>query len=205
MSANVVYCPDYGISQTRRRFVLLASLLGEIELIPATHDRNTVTLRTIIGDLPHIKAGEIDNTDALHRASKLSDLNLKRIRASQPGGTWRDWPKELRCACHQKETGKTYASVYGRLSWDQIGPTITTQFYCYGTGRHGHPDQDRALSLREGAMLQSFPAWYRFIDPNRQFSYRDIGRHIGNAVPVRLGEIIGESIIQHLRDHNIDV
>lgn len=205
VSAQVVFCPDYGISQTRRRFVLLASLLGDITLIPPTHNRDDVTLRRMIQNLPAIEAGAADPNDPLHRAAHLSDINLQRIRASLPGGTWLDWPEELRCACHQRESGRTYGSVYGRLRWNQIGPTITTQFYCYGTGRHGHPEQDRALSLREGAMLQSFPPTYNFIDPNRNFSFRDIARHIGNAVPVRLGEVIGESIINHLTQYDIDI
>lgn len=205
VSAQVVFCPNYGISQTRRRFVLLASLLGDIAVIPPTHNPEESTLAQVIHNLPEIEAGAIDPNDPLHRASHLSAINLQRIRASLPGGTWRDWPENLRCACHRKESGKTYSSVYGRLSWDQIGPTITTQFYCYGTGRHGHPEQDRALSLREGALLQSFPPTYNFIDPDREFSFRDIARHIGNAVPVRLGEVIGESIIDHLAQYDIDV
>lgn len=205
VSTQVVFCPDYGISQTRRRFVLLASLLGDIELIPPTHNRNDVTLEHVLQDLPEIEAGGIDPDDPLHRSAHLSDKNLQRIQASLPGGTWRDWPEELRCECHKKDSGQTYSSVYGRLSWNQIGPTITTQFYCYGTGRHGHPEQDRALSLREGAMLQSFPRTYTFIDPNRDFSFKDIARHIGNAVPVRLGEVIGQSIINHLMLHNVEI
>ena len=205
VSAQVVYCPDYGISQTRRRFVLLASKLGNITLIPPTHNRTLVTLNHVIQNLPAISAGETDPNDVLHRAARLSKLNLQRIRASHPGGSWRDWPEYLRCECHKKTSGQTYGSVYGRLRWDQIGPTITTQFYCYGTGRHGHPEQDRALSLREGALLQSFPAGYDFIDPNREFSFKDIARHIGNAVPVRLGEVIGQSIIRHLRQYNVDM
>lgn len=205
IDANVVYCPDYGISQSRRRFVLLASRLGEIRLIPPTHDRHTVYVRNYIYNLPQVDAGNVDPHDPMHRAARLSDINLQRIRASVPGGTWRDWPENLRCECHKKDSGKTYSSVYGRMSWDQIGPTITTQFYCYGTGRYGHPVQDRALTLREGALLQTFPPNYNFINPDRAFSFRDIARHIGNAVPVRLGEVIGLSIIAHLDDNNINI
>lgn len=202
-SEKVVYCPDYGIPQSRRRFVLIGSLLGTIELIAPTHHREDVSVRSFIDHLPHIEAGGIDPNDALHRSASLSEINLRRIRASRPGGTWRDWPEELRCPCHRKNSGKTYSSVYGRMSWDRIGPTITTQFYNFGTGRYGHPEQDRALSLREGAMLQTFPQNYDFIDPNREFVFRDIARHIGNAVPVRLGEVIGETIIRHLKQYNI--
>lgn len=202
-SEKVVYCPDYGIPQSRRRFVLIGSLLGPIELIAPTHHREDVSVRNFIDHLPHIEAGGVDPNDALHRSASLSEINLRRIRASRPGGTWRDWPEELRCPCHRKSSGKTYSSVYGRMSWDRIGPTITTQFYSFGTGRYGHPEQDRALSLREGAMLQTFPQDYDFIDPNREFVFRDIARHIGNAVPVRLGEVIGETNIRHLEEYNI--
>lgn len=200
-SEGVVYCPDYGIPQTRRRFVLIASLLGPIKLIPPTHNPQDVHVRDYIHNLPEIPAGGICETDSLHRSAALSRKNLQRIQASIPGGTWKDWPKRLRCKCHKKKSGQTYSSVYGRMSWDQIGPTITTQFYSYGTGRYGHPEQDRALSLREGALLQTFPMDYDFIDPDRPFVFGDIARHIGNAVPVRLGEVIGQTIINHLNEH----
>ena len=202
---RVVYCPDYGIPQSRRRFVLVGSTLGEIQLIEPTHIRDTVQIKDFIQHLPSISAGEVDIQDPLHRSASLSEKNIHRIKASQPGGTWRDWPEELRCTCHRKDSGKTYSSVYGRMSWDKIGPTITTQFHIYGTGRFGHPEQNRALSLREGALLQTFPNDYNFINPDRICVVRDVARHIGNAVPVRLGEVIGLSIINHLREHNIEV
>ncbi len=198
---QVVYCPDYGIPQNRHRFILLASKYGEIHLLPPTHIRRNVTVRPFIEGLPSIAAGETCKTDSLHRAASLSSINLRRIQASIPGGTWKDWPEELRCKCHMKDTGQTYTSVYGRMSWDKIGPTMTTQFFCYGTGRYGHPEQDRALSLREGALLQTFPQNYEFFPPEKHdYSMRDVARHIGNAVPVRLGEIIGESISRHIKD-----
>ena len=197
---QVVYCPDYGIPQNRRRFVLLASKLGEIKLIKPTHQRKDVTVRSYIEGLPKVEAGEECPTDKMHKTAKLDNINVKRIRASKPGGTWKDWPIELRCECHKKESGQTYTSVYGRMKWDAIGPTMTTQFYCYGTGRYGHPEQDRALTLREGALLQTFPKDYDFINPDVPFRMRDIARHIGNAVPVRLGEVIGLSIKKHLEE-----
>jgi len=198
---QVVYCPDYGIPQNRRRFVLLASKLGSIELLPPTHKKGEVTVRQFIGNLPAVESGEQDPNDKMHRTAKLSKKNLERIKASKPGGSWKDWPEELRCKCHRKESGQTYTSVYGRMRWDAIGPTMTTQFHCYGTGRYGHPEQNRALTLREGALLQTFPADYDFIDPSVDFVMRDIARHIGNAVPVRLGEVIGLSIQQHLETY----
>lgn len=202
---RIVYCPEYGIPQTRRRFVLIGSLLGPIQLIGATHNPNDIHVADFIANMPALAAGGVDENDPLHRCSALSAINLQRIQASAPGGTWRDWPENLRCECHRRNSGSTYASVYGRMTWDQIAPTITTQFYNYGTGRFGHPAQDRALSLREGAMLQTFPQNYDFIDPERPFVIRDIARHIGNAVPVRLGEVIGLSIVNHLRVHGEEI
>lgn len=203
IDAKVVFCPDYGIPQTRRRFVLVASLLGPISIIEPTHNKNDVHVRDYIENLPAIAAGEVHPDDPMHRSASLSEKNLQRIQASIPGGTWRDWPEELRCKCHRKESGQTYSSVYGRMTWDQIGPTITTQFYSYGTGRYGHPEQDRALSLREGALLQTFPEDYNFINPDAPFVFGDIARHIGNAVPVRLGEIIGLTIRNHLSEYDL--
>ena len=84
------------------------------------------------------------------------------------------------------------------MKWDDLSPNITTQFIGYGTGRFGHPEQDRAITLREGAILQSFPPDYQFLPSNDGVPIRKIARHIGNAVPPRLGEIIGESIIRSL-------
>jgi len=196
---RVVYCPDYGIPQNRRRFLLLAAKGKKINLLDKTHSKESyVTVRDVIANLPHVNAGEICPTDFLHQSAKLSNKNLQRIHISKPGGSWKDWPKELRCLCHQKETGQTYTSVYGRMEWDKVAPTITTQFYCYGTGRYGHPEQDRALTLREGALIQTFPIDYQFTEPNQPFSFKDTAKKIGNAVPVKLGEIIGKSIKLHL-------
>lgn len=196
--AQVVYCPDYGIPQTRRRFVLVGSRLGQIDLLKPTHSPADIHVRDYIKDLPELEAGQTDPNDSLHRASSLSEINMKRMKASKPGGSWRDWPEDLRCACHKKDSGSTYASVYGRMTWEQIGPTITTQFYNYGTGRFGHPEQDRALSLREGAILQTFPKNYEFVDPQKGVVVRDVARQIGNAVPPRLGAVIGQSIINSI-------
>ncbi len=201
VSYKNVYCPDYGIPQKRRRLVLLASKFGKIELITATHNKNTYkTVKDAIFHLEALKSGERSNSDKLHFTTKLSELNLKRIRASFPNGTWEDWDKSLRLECHKKETGKTYKSVYGRMSWNEPSPTITTQFYNYGTGRFGHPEQDRALTIREASILQSFPANYKFIERNKEVLLTKIGTHIGNAVPVNLGFAIGKSIKKHINE-----
>lgn len=197
---NIVDCSKYGLPQKRRRLVLLASRLGKIHLLPPDCFGGKRTVRDAIGNLPKLKNGEIDPLDPLHRSAGLTDINLKRIRQSKPGGTWRDWDKTLILKCHQKETGKSYSSVYGRMKWDAPSPTMTTQFYSLGTGRFGHPEQDRALSLREGALLQTFPEDYQFFQNVENMSIGTISRHIGNAVPVDLGKIIGLSIKQHLKD-----
>jgi DNA (cytosine-5)-methyltransferase 1 len=194
-----VKCAAYGVPQTRRRLVLLASKFGQIALIPKTHTKERYrTVREAIGELKAIGDGEPSDGDPLHRSCNLSTINKKRIQQSKPGGTWRDWDEDLRCKCHEESSGQTYVSVYGRMEWDKPSPSLTTQFYNYGTGRFGHPEQERAISLREGALLQTFPRGYRFVAPRQPILFRREGSHIGNAVPVRLGYIIGRSIVEHL-------
>lgn len=197
--AEVVNCADHGVPQTRERLVLLASRLGPLRLNKSTTHRRTV--QEAIGNLPAIKAGETSVEDSLHQSSALSPLNYKRIRVSTPGGSWRDWDEALIAACHRKKSGKTYPAVYGRMVWDEPSPTVTTQFFGFGNGRFGHPEQDRALSLREGAILQSFPRGYQFTKPGAPIYRKTIGRLIGNAVPVRLGEAIGASVLNHVGEH----
>jgi len=199
-----VYCPDYGIPQKRRRLVLLASKYGEIDLIQKTFKpENYKTTKDAIGRLPKLKNGEKSKSDSLHYTSELTDINLQRIKASKPKGTWLDWDEKLRLPCHKKESGKTYSSVYGRMSWDEPSPTITTQFYNFGTGRFGHPEQDRALTIREAALLQTFPKNYKFHKSKNDISLKRIAVHIGNAVPVELGNVIGQSIQSHLKKYNL--
>lgn len=194
---SVVDCSDHGLAQTRRRTVLLASRMGPITLDKPDKNRRR-TVRQRIGHLPPIDAGGSDPRDPLHTSAKLSSINLARIRASKPGGTWRDWPPELVAECHRKQTGKTYPGVYGRMSWDQPSPTLTTQFFGFGNGRYGHPEQDRAISLREGAILQGFSRRYAFVPKAAPVHFKALGRLIGNAVPVNLGSVIGKSINNHL-------
>jgi DNA (cytosine-5)-methyltransferase 1 len=196
---SVVRCAEYGVPQSRRRLVLLASRLGPIQMVPPTHtESDFATVKNSIQHMPPIEAGQASPSDPLHRSSALSAQNLARIQHSKPGGTWRDWGQELRADCHVKQSGKTYPSVYGRMEWDRLGPTITTQFHGYGNGRFGHPVQDRAISLREGALMQTFPKEYSFIPAGESVQISSVARLIGNAVPVKLGEAIGKSIVAHL-------
>lgn len=196
---DTVYAPNFGVAQTRSRLVLIASRLGPAPRPVSSHPaKASRTVADEIGQLPRIEAGSTCSADPLHRASALSPRNIDRIRASKPHGTWRDWPSALRTDCHQRASGATYAAVYGRMSWDRPAPTITTQFYRYGTGRFGHPEQDRALSLREGALLQSFPPEYAFAASSSEVNFTRIGRLIGNAVPVRLARAVAFAVRQHL-------
>ena len=196
---KVIECNLIGLPQTRKRLVLVASKLGPVEI--PNFDLPRKTVRSIIGGLPEINAGGIDPHDRLHKASRLSSINMERIRSSVAGGTWRDWPERLLSSCHTKETGATYPSVYGRMEWDSPAPTITTQCFGYGNGRFGHPEQDRAISLREAAMLQGFPRDYSFLPEGETVSFAKVGRLIGNAVPVTLGAVIGRFIKEHVAEY----
>lgn len=201
---TIVNCPEYGIPQHRKRLVLLASKFGKIELIKKTHTaKKFKTVKDAIGKMPHLQSGEISPKDSLHRATKLSELNLKRIRQSKPGGTWKDWDEDLRLECHQKTSGESYVSVYGRMSWDKPAPTMTTHCMGIGNGRFGHPEQDRAITLREAALIQTFPRKYKFVEKDKPFAVKRISTQIGNAVPVKLGQVIAKSIKLHLE--KIDV
>jgi len=132
----------------------------------------------------------------------LSPLNKKRIQNTPYGGSWIDWPEHLQLDCHKRDSGKSFPSVYGRMKWDEPSPTITTHCVGYGNGRFGHPEQDRAISLREAALLQTFPLKYKFFKKNVDALSVILARQLGNAVPVRLGEVIAKSIKIHLKDQN---
>lgn len=190
----IARCEQFGVPQRRRRLVVIASRRRKLPPLVANEEGQR-SVRGAISQLSPVAAGESDPNDPLHVASALSELNMRRIRASQPGGTWRDWPEALRAACHRRPSGKTYPGVYARMEWDNPAPTMTTQCYGYGNGRFGHPEQDRAITLREAALLQSFPPDYAFLPPHETISMKEVGRWIGNAVPVNLAEAIGKLII----------
>jgi DNA (cytosine-5)-methyltransferase 1 len=201
MAWGSVYCPRYGVPQHRRRLVLLGSLLGPVtvpkgELSPSQYP----TVRNAIFSLAPLAAGEVDRDDRIHRARGVSPLNLKRLQASTPGGTWHDWPVRLRASCHRKKSGASYQNVYARMKWDEPSPTITTLAHSFGSGRFGHPDQDRSITLREAALLQSFPPKYRFVRPSEVVYLEPVGRLIGNAVPPMLAKAIGKELRRAARE-----
>ncbi len=197
---KIVNCADYGVPQNRSRLVLLGSKLGKIAIPKRTHTKeNYKVVRDVLEDLPNIQSGETSASDRVHKCRYLMPTNLKRIKQSTPNRTWHDWDESLLPECYKRESGKTFCSVYGRMDWDGVSPTITTQFYAYGSGRFGHPEQHRAISLREGALLQTFPKGYDF---GKKITFATLGRHIGNAVPPKLGRVIGSVILKHGRAYS---
>lgn len=200
---EIVDVSEYGVPQRRKRLVLLASKFGDIKLIERTHKNNKVTVRDVIKNIEPIKDGQISKKDPIHRARKLSLMNLRRIKNTpHNGGNSRSWSEDLILECHKRKSGKTYRStVYGRMRWNEPAPTMTTQCTGLGNGRFGHPEQDRAISLREAALFQTFPSGYKFVDEETPIITSHIARFIGNAVPVKLGAVIGESIKTHIRNY----
>lgn len=186
---------QYGVPQRRKRFVLLASLLGPIAMPEKTHgfDNSPVkTVRDFIKDYPRLEAGEIDKFDELHRAAELTEINLKRIKNTPEGGDRRDWPLDLINECHKSYKGHT--DTYGRMSWDKPAPTLTTKCNSYSNGRFGHPDitQNRAISIREASRLQTFPSNYIF-----KGALNSMAKQIGNAVPCELARQFGLHFLKH--------
>lgn len=203
MGYHIVYgtadACSYGIPQRRTRLILIASLLGPIKFPQETHGPAVQmpfsTVREWIGELPPISAGESHPEVPNHQSMRLSPLNLRRIRATPHGGSRLDWPRSLWLPCHcGGHDGHT--DVYGRLSWDGIASALTTKCNSLSNGRFGHPDQDRAISIREAACLQTFP---------RDFVFRGVlasqARQIGNAVPVLLARRFGENFMRHVISH----
>lgn len=203
---QIADCNSYGVPQSRNRLVMVASLHGRVELIPgptflACTPGAKKTVRDTISHLEPIVAGGTSQEDELHRSYGLSPINIERIRASRPGGTWRQWPPELVANCHRRRSGQKSGAMYGRMTWESPAPTVTTQCIFFGSGRFGHPEQERALSLREAALLQTFPEHYAFFPPGRPLQIRTAARLIGNAVPVYLSRVIARSIQDHARQH----
>lgn len=197
---KIVNCCDYGAPQTRKRLVLLASRLGPISVPRGKYDapERWKTVRETIGHLPRVSAGHTHRTDRLHVAATLSPRNMERVRATpHDGGTKGAWPKRLLLDCQRRPSGSRYHSVYGRMWWDRPAPTMTTLCNGIGNGRFGHPVQDRAITLREAALLQSFPTTYDFWPPEDPVQVKAVARLIGNAVPPALGFALGEALIQH--------
>lgn len=194
---KVVYACHYGVPQRRRRLILIASRLGPISFPKPTHGPGTKrkslpTVWSAIGHLPPLKAGQAHPKIPNHRCANLSDLNLKRIKATKIGGTRIVWPAELVLDCHENHSGHT--DVYGRMAKDVPSAALTTRCISLSNGRFGHPTQHRAISVREAACLQTFPMTFQFFG-----SLSSMSRQVGNAVPVAMARLFGEAILHHYR------
>lgn len=199
VSYDVLRAEHFGVPQKRSRLVLLASRLGPIEMPKPTHVGREVTVRQAIGRLSAVSAGQVHPKDRLHGGRGLTPINLARLKATKrSGGSWRDWDVGLKLKCHKKASGRSFRSVYGRMVWDAPSPVITTQCLGIGNGRFGHPAQDRAITIREAALLQSFPKAFKFVPPQEPVVQIHLARQIGNAVPVKLGAAIAKAIHSHI-------
>lgn len=192
---GIVNMNDYGVAQHRRRFSLIATRLDRVLDFPKECKKKLV-VEDVIGEkhgFYPIPAGHKDGTDFFHSTAGLSELNLKRVHATKiDGGSrmdWKDNPK-LQLSCYEGKDG-SFRDVYARLWWKKPSPTITTKFIHTSNGRFSHPEEDRALSIREGAVLQSFPTEFIFETKKLDIA----ARLIGNAVPPEYARRLGKMII----------
>ncbi len=193
---DVVYAQNYGVPQKRKRLVLIASKLGDIKLPPQTHGPGTnnpySTVREWMSNFTPLNAGETDPNDSNHRAGKLSDINLERLISTPINGDRLDWPAELQLICHSNGY-RGHTDVYGRVKWDDLSNCLTTKCTNITNGRFAHPEENRAITPREAACLQTFPRDFIF-----EGGISIAGQQIGNAVPVLLAQRFGENFKNHL-------
>lgn len=193
---KIVNMNDYGIPQSRRRFSLIATRLDNVELKFPAQSENKLTVRDVLGvknGFPKIQAGHKDATDFKHTAAGLSPKGLMRMQKTRhDGGSRLDWADdpELQLKCFV-DHDDSFKDTYGRMWWDRPAPTITTKFFSISNGRFGHPEEDRAISIREGATIQTFPRDYVF----KTNSIATAAKLIGNAVPCEYARRLGEVII----------
>lgn len=196
---KVINCLDYWIPQTRKRLVLVASRIWDIKIIDPTH-KTPITVKEAIGDLPKLKCWETCKTDKYHVGQNLTQKNLERLKLI-PHNWWdlSNIDPKYRPECFKKKSGKSYLkNVYGRMFRDKPAPTMTTLCTWLGNWRFWHPEQDRAISVREAARIQTFPDDYQFFPEDGPCNVQKASKFIGNAVPVRLWEIIWKSILNIL-------
>jgi DNA (cytosine-5)-methyltransferase 1 len=197
---KVITSQSYGVPQIRRRLVLIASRIGAIDFPQETHGPNRSheysKVRDWIADLPPITAGETHPIIPNHRAAALSEYNLERISLLEEGEDRRQWPDRLTLKCHSSGYNG-HTDVYGRMKWDKPATGLTTRCISLSNGRFGHPEQNRAISVREAACLQTFPRDFIF-----EGNLNAMARQVGNAVPVILAERFGEQFIAHMNRYS---
>ncbi len=193
MDVKVLNMTHFGVPQMRRRMILLASRLGEIEVFSRELDKpHMSTVRSSISFLP--KAGE--SGDPLHDVKENRGEKVKRLISMIPkdGGSRTNLGEEFQLDCHKRTTG--FKDVYGRMSWDKPSPTITGGCSNPSKGRFLHPQEDRAITLREAALLQTFPRKYWF---SLSSGKQGVATMIGNALPPKFIEFHANSLVKHLQ------
>lgn len=192
---------DYEVPQQRIRLILVC-VLNQMFNFQPPKSKPPITVKEIFSGLPRLSAGSVNGNNAYHRASKMSKLNIKRIHLSETNKSWKNWPLDLVPDAYQKFVDKKtnyFSSNYKRLDPDKPAPTITTKYMHIGCGQYGHPAEDRALSLHEGALLQSFPPNYRLFKTDRRIRNSTGARLIGNAVPPKMAQVFGKHLLDQLR------
>ncbi len=191
---DVIDAAEYGVPQRRRRVLVIGSRVTKPRLPGRSHSelgasklKPFVTVRDAIGHLPPLASGEQDADDAFHRARMHSDLALRRLAHVPEGGGRADLPEHLVLECHKNHDG--HYDIYGRMWWDRVAPTLTSGCTNVTRGRFAHPEQGRAITLREAMLLQTFPPRAQLVGGVERMALQ-----VGNAVPSRLARRIGDTI-----------
>lgn len=193
---EIVKLNEYGVPETRKRFSLIANRVSNQKIFPKP-DNSNPTVADFIGvenGFAKVPAGHKDRTDFRHSVAGLRPINIKRLEmTSKNGGTRQAWAHtDMQLEAYKKKDKNiSFSDTYGRMSWDKPAPTITTKFFSISNGRFAHPEENRAISLREGATLQTFPKTYKFIGG----SIAGIAKMIGNAVPPLFAKQVGDTIV----------
>jgi DNA (cytosine-5)-methyltransferase 1 len=196
---GVINANHYGVPQHRRRYLFVATRLSNKISLPQKETNSSFVVKDYLGEsngFDKIPDGHKDETEFIHSSAGLSEKNKRRIRMTEKnGGTrdcWKDNP-ELQINAY-KNKDHIFRDVYGRMWWEKPAPTITTRFNSFSNGRFGHPEEHRAISLREGATLQTFPKSYIF----KGSTQAAIAKQIGNAVPPELARRIGLMLTEQI-------
>jgi DNA (cytosine-5)-methyltransferase 1 len=192
----VINASHFGVPQTRRRFLLIASRVAKNVSLPIADTKDKIpTVKKFIGSKKRFKpipAGHKDKTNFIHTSANISENNLRRLKLTpHNGGTRMTYVSNENIAIKSHYNSINFSDSYSRMFWDKPAPTITTRFNSVSNGRFVHPEQDRAISLREGATLQTFELGYLFYGKNQSI----IARQIGNAVPPILSKKIAKTIM----------
>lgn len=196
---KILNAADFGVPQVRRRAFIVAwdpTRVADFQFPAPTHSEgNYVTVRDALKGLPEPPDDYSEHSGfPNHRRVRISPINEKRISHVPAGGGRTDLPQDLQLPCHRNSNGHRHLDVFGRMDWSKPAPTITAMFDNFTRGRFAHPEEDRCITGREGARLQSFRDSFSFVGPKK-----DVARQIGNAVPPMLAAAVGRAIMGRLR------